>query len=251
METNAFPQIVLGDFGNAGIEGDDEAALPGNIVAWGNLAPELRGWEDVHTLGRILRSLCMTHVPFAAGCNDHWSSRPDNMTLATANVHASAPPYSDQLIMLLQAFEWPDMTEGVIDDLADPAIDIEANERWVVDTLLPAAQAQVERYRRPRGGRPAGYYDHLSVAWTKPPTPGVLAYNPHYAGEAGNDTTGARPRPAEGDMSTVERDDRAVHQQLLRLGRRWDVVMPHEVRVVEWEAPTVADAEFPDAPTAP
>lgn len=249
FETDAFPEIVLGDFGNAGIEDDDASLLPGNLVSWGDLEPELRGWEDVYTMGRILRSLCMTHIPFADD-NDHWSSRPDNMTLADANGRPGAPPYSAQLIGLLQAFEWEGMTNGEIDDVEDPATAITANERWVVETLLPAAQAQTAALRaRPKGAAAAqGYYDGLSVAWTKPPTPGVFAYNPRYAGEAGDQATAAQPRPPAGEMGLVERIDRWAHQQLLRLNIRWASVMPYEVRQVEFPAPTVAEEEVRDAP---
>ncbi|CAN8099839.1 unnamed protein product [Discula destructiva] len=243
-ETNAFPQIVLGDFGNAGIEGDDTTALPPNATDWGKLEPELRPWEDVYTLGRLLRSLCMTHVPFDGDGNDHWSSRPDNRTLAAANAHGGAPPYSGELIALLQKFEWEGMTDGEIDDVADPNTDFQANGRWIVGTLLPAARAQVAKYRADR-------QDAMSVAWTKPPTPGVFAYNPRYATEAGDEATGmarVRPGATAGEMGSVERNERAAHRQLLRLKQRWGVVMPYEVRVVEFEAPTVAEAEFPDAP---
>lgn len=222
-------------------------ALPENIVEWGELEPELRGWEDIYTLGRILRSLCMTHIPFADG-NDHWSSRPDNMTLADANADPSAPPYSEELIELLQAFEWQDMTDGVIGNVEDPGRDIVANERWVVETLLPAAQARVASYRQPEGGREQGHFDELSVAWTKPSTPGVFAYNPTYANEAGDQATGAQPRPPPEEMGPVERNDWWAHQQLSRFAARWESVMPYEVRQVEFEAPVVAEAEVRDAP---
>lgn len=198
----------------------------------------------------------MAHVPFADGGNDHWSSRPNNTTLAAANTHVNAvPPYSAELIGLLQNFEWPGMVDGEIGDVEDPENDIQANERWVVETLLPAAQARVAGYRNPGnaaaggggGGRPEGYFDALSVAWTKPPTPGVFAYNPRYAEEAGDGATGARPGAAV-EMGAVERMDRGAHRQLLRLGQRWQDVMPYETRVVEFPAPVVADEAFPDAP---
>lgn len=135
------------------------------------------------------------------------------------------------------------MTDGEIGDVEDPATGIVANERWVVETLLPAARERINDFREESVA--AGYFAGLYVDWTRPPTPGVFAYNPRYAEEAEEQATGAQPRPPGAQMGQAERNDRGAHQQLLRLTTRWASVMPYEVRQVGYEAPTVAEAGGP------
>lgn len=170
------------------------------------------------------------------------------MTLAAANAHVNAPPYSEELIGLLQNFEWPGMVNGDIGDVEGPENNIQADERWIVETLLPAAQVRVAKYRNPEGGRPKGYYDALSVAWTKPPTPAVFAYNLQYVGEMEDAAAAARARPTVAEMGDIERIDDWAHRQLFRLGQRWKSVMPYETRLVEFPPPVVAEEAIPDAP---
>lgn len=89
-----------------------------------------------------------------------------------------APPYPDGLIGLLQGLERDGMRDARIGDLLARANAMAANEDWVVDTLLPAAQARAAAYRNPPGGRGKNYFERMCLMrWTKPPTPGTSVYD--------------------------------------------------------------------------
>lgn len=62
LRARAFPQIVLGDWGEAALCGDDPALLQGGMPPASSISPQLREWTDVHQFGCILRLLCMAHV---------------------------------------------------------------------------------------------------------------------------------------------------------------------------------------------
>lgn len=58
---NALPWVVLGDFGEAGVEGDDFSKLPMAVTAQDE--EDFVDWEDIYTMGKILRELAMTQIP--------------------------------------------------------------------------------------------------------------------------------------------------------------------------------------------
>ncbi|KAI1770468.1 kinase-like domain-containing protein [Hypoxylon cercidicola] len=177
---NAFPEITLTDFGDSVISGDNpNDQKPGIFVFENN--PDV--WEDIYHVGRILRSLCMTHILFPEDDPDdpfnvitggvlkdesrRWRDRPDSRRLAVVNEHPNGTAYSVELINLLSQFEWPNQEVVAINvsNHRSQVVDI----GWVVDKLLPVAKQRVRDVRE--GVKPAGYYDAMDVSWAKPPMP--------------------------------------------------------------------------------
>ncbi|KAI1653208.1 hypothetical protein F4813DRAFT_375390 [Daldinia decipiens] len=178
IESNAFPRVVLSNFSHSAIEDDDDAWLkPGLHV--NEMHPNI--WEDVYHLGCVLRLMCMTHIPLGEGLIDHqhardergehaWSHRPDSRFLRDVNItpalsHPAGPGYSDLLMDILGTFEWDGQEDMNIAawpyrGSAAPSID------WVVDTLLPHAEIQVESFRQ--GVKPRDHFTNVDVSWTRP-----------------------------------------------------------------------------------
>ena len=93
---------MVGDFGNSGIVGDAAETLPQSVYQPSDNDDQDDGgllleWEDIFSVGEILRTMVMTH-------NDTWDVqlRPNNVRVQDANQEPTAPPYSDELIELLQ-----------------------------------------------------------------------------------------------------------------------------------------------------
>lgn len=188
---NAFPQIVLGDFGESAIQGDDSAQLQRGVFPASTIRPNLNEWTDVYQLGCVLRRLFMAHIPEDTkeeddddddGDDEHadedeedqseseeeefdtWAlHRPESHTLQFCNTFFNGQIYSDALIGLLQSFERPNMnTVAVTNELhLVPSI------AWVAGTLLPEARRQLQQCREPTAPSVA-YYHNLDVSWTKP-----------------------------------------------------------------------------------
>lgn len=201
LESNAFPEIVVGDTGNSGIEGDDPATLVVSVY------PEPDGedadtegflahWEDIYSVGEMLRIMVMAHIPHSS---ETWNDnmRPNCGRVEDANGMPGAPPYSDELIELLQRFEFPNHENDSVRDLGEAIHTTFPSPEDVRDTLLPQAQARVAGYRRP-ADRPAGYYDSMDVSWTRPAQLMPFNYVMEYATEAGDGPDG-RPPPEEDD----------------------------------------------------
>ncbi|KAK7728037.1 hypothetical protein SLS63_006888 [Diaporthe eres] len=250
-EANAFPQIVLGDFGNSAADGDDTMLTPVNVL--GGEDPEdteLRLWEDTYGIGNTLRRLCQAHLryergdEYVHGTADWYSRLPNNIRMADLNARdGSVPDFSDQLVDLLGDFEWDSMEAGTdIHDLEDPLADVTADSRWMVDTLYPAARDRVAAYRNPIGGRPAGYFDGLDVSWTKPDPVMPFVYNTRYAHHAAT-----APDPAGGHDPDVDWNNKEV-VRMCALGRlhQWDDVKPsYELRSLEFNGPTIKPSSQP------
>lgn len=238
LESNAFPQVVLGDFGNSGMDGDpqDEGSfLPINVIPHGDdNSQELREWEDIYCIGVHLREMCMSHIPEAD------VRRPDpDRSLASIAASNGPLPYSDRLINLLTSFEWAGIDNGQeFIDFDDPAAATVTNAQWCMDTLLPAAQQEVAARRSPLGGRPAGYFQGLDVSWTKPQGRMPVSYNYKYAAEAD-------PLPGQVDVNLngVNDDEERHERRRMRKHRDlhvWDNVKPpYELRSLEWAVPNV------------
>lgn len=180
----AFPRVVLGDWGEAAIDGDDPAHLYGGTPPASTISPELREWTDVHQFGRILRLLCMAHVdlddPYSAEDDDEgieddegesWElDRPDSQTLEDCNSYGAERIYSAELIQLLQMFERPDMDSTIIVE----QIQYVPPMSWVAGTLLPLARSRVAFLSQPEAPTVA-YYQNLDVSWTRPDDPVPMA----------------------------------------------------------------------------
>ncbi|KAG6364714.1 hypothetical protein INS49_006318 [Diaporthe citri] len=189
----AFPRVVLGDWGEAAIYGDDPAVLQGGTPPASTISPELREWTDVHQFGCVLRLLCMAHVDLDIySANDEemedgdddgfdeieddedesWElDRPDSQTLENCNQYGAERVYSDELIELLQMFERPDQDTAPIVD----QIQYVPTMEWIASTLLPKARSRVQSLRQPAMPT-VDYYKSLDVSWTKPadPVPGTV-----------------------------------------------------------------------------
>lgn len=185
----AFPQIVLGDWGEAAIHGDEPANLQGGTPPASSISPQLREWTDVYQFGCVLRLLCMAHVDLDIYSPEHsgfeeeedeeieddndesWElDRPDSQTLENCNQYGAEAIYSDELIQLLQAFERPDMGTTVVVDQIQYMPTVE----WIAGTLLPVARSRVQALSRPAIPT-VDYYRGLDVSWTKPDDPGPIA----------------------------------------------------------------------------
>lgn len=169
---NAFPDITLNDFGDSALFGDDPIHLKPGLFP-GENAPGL--WEDIYNVGRVLRSLCMTHVDFPADDpadplniipgqlmdeSGRWEHRPDSRRLADVNTHPGTP-YSQELMELLSRFEFPnqEMESIAVNNNRNSLPDIV----WIVDRLLNVARERVSEVRE--GNKPVGFYDDLDVSW--------------------------------------------------------------------------------------
>lgn len=244
MESNALPQIVVGDFGNAACEGDDPTMLPLNVCGGESSDDtELRIWEDTYGAGSTLRRLCQAHLPYdegGVGTADWCTRRPDNIRMADLNARdGSAPDLSDQLVGLLGNFEWEFMETGIeINEVDDPLGQVNATSRWMVDTLYPAAHARVAAYRDPPTGRPAGYFGGLDVSWTRPAPLMPFVYNTDHATAAGDG-------PADDDDEEEEEERHADGEESKRMQQlaglhQWEDVKPrYELRSLEFNIPTM------------
>ncbi|KAK7703927.1 hypothetical protein SLS64_008873 [Diaporthe eres] len=208
LESNAFPEIVVGDFGNSGIEGDDPATLLVSVYPEPNGQDSdtegfLAEWEDIYSVGEMLRLMSMAHIPHSDRWNANW--RPNCGRVQDANQEPGAPPYSDELIELLQRFEFPNQEHDLVRDLGEAIDTTFPSPEDIRDTLLPQAQARVAGFRRP-ASRPAGYFDSIDVSWTKPEQLMPFSYIMRYATEAGDGPDG-RPPPEENDDPSGDQGD--------------------------------------------
>lgn len=210
LESNAFPEIVVGDFGNAGIEGDDVTKLPMSIYAvpYGEDDDDggfLEDWEDTFSVGEVLRTMSMTHVASRPGMELDF--RPNCGRVQDVNQEATAPPYSDELIGMLQRFEYPNMERGGgVRNLRDAIHTTFPSPQDLRDTLLPQARARVAALRRP-ADRPAGYFDSIDVSWTKPEELMPFSYIMEHATEAGDGPDGRPPPPPQEEDDAPGGDD--------------------------------------------
>ncbi|RYC64265.1 hypothetical protein CHU98_g1950 [Xylaria longipes] len=161
FEENAFPEIILGDFGHAAMDGDDLASVkPGCWDQQGVIAD----WHDTYSIFDTAKSLCTKM--------DHGVARHINDILEEGE-----RPYSDTLIQMFGFFEYPnyEYEEDIRDSQLDPISGLmESNYsnipsmREVVEDFLPIIRREVKRYRDRAGGIPDGWWKQLDVSWTKP-----------------------------------------------------------------------------------
>ena len=127
FQTNAFPEVIVGDFGCSGRKGDSQVN-PGIFDT-----TAVNRWEDIWQMGEILRRMCMTHIPdedegFTAIGRPH--SIP--MSIVNGQMAEDDTPYSKELIDLLEYFEVPNGEDGF--DPCEPVVDAYANTRMVPGT---------------------------------------------------------------------------------------------------------------------
>ncbi|RYP13738.1 hypothetical protein DL765_006754 [Monosporascus sp. GIB2] len=154
-------------FFNFGAEpGADDEKVPWNVIYHRDLAPN---------------NVCI-HYPSRSGADDNdwddWVDRPECVRMATVNNYLDAADtrYSNQLIAILEEFEWPncEIERDVMGTQVEPSGRVVPNHaytpdaRWVADVLLPLARQKVREHRKPRAGYHPDYYRRLDVSWTKP-----------------------------------------------------------------------------------
>jgi hypothetical protein len=158
---------VVGDFWNSGIKGDGpQTNLPVCVYQpeddeQGDDEGLLFEWEDTYSVGEVLREMGMTHLPVDVSKS---FSRPRNTQVQDANQEPTAPRYSDELIEMLELFEYQDMDRIFIRDLGDDNIDAQfTSAEEMRDNLLPKAQARIAAYLD-RTGKPDAYFDQMDVS---------------------------------------------------------------------------------------
>ncbi|KAI0130163.1 hypothetical protein BJ170DRAFT_692764 [Xylariales sp. AK1849] len=171
IESRAFPEIVLGDFGLSHIEGDidfDEDAQ----------------WRDVYDIGCILRRMVQTHISADEDEEDELNLgddlRPNKRRVDDANHHLDEPPYSEDLITALTEFEFEGMAGH------NPHSGDEApipDEEWIVGEFLLQAREKVQEYKHPAAGLKKYYFTGMDVSWTKPQEFMPFKVNPNYLDE--------------------------------------------------------------------
>ncbi|KAK7947935.1 uncharacterized protein PG986_008821 [Apiospora aurea] len=198
---NAFPEIVLGDFGLAARDGDPAADLLPSVhfddpaLAGHPARGRPNAWEDVHYYGAVLRRLFMASIA-EADYQDANVITPEQFTVRAANTRglpAGRRRYSAALEAWLREFEWPNMDGS----------DIEQSQRTrqptvarLLDTLLPTVRAELRAHRL----RMRDYTGANDVSWTKPPELMLYVYtdeaDPDLRGLDRWSTTRALPRRA-------------------------------------------------------
>lgn len=195
---------MVGDFGNSAIEGDDIAILPMSVYPMpDDTEPDQEEhffgeWEDIYSVGEMLRRMAMTHIPDGGWWDDNM--RPNCRWVQASNQEPGAPPYSDELIELLQRFEYPTQDTTMVRVLGQAIDTTFPSPEDIRDTLLPQVQARVEGFRRP-ANPPAGYFDSIDVSWTRPDELRPFSYIMSHAAEAGDGPDGG-PAPEEEDDSS-------------------------------------------------
>ncbi|KAK8016860.1 hypothetical protein PG993_015049 [Apiospora rasikravindrae] len=194
--TNAFPEIRLGGFGRAFIEGDPIQHV--RPRAWDGDAEDAfpEEWEDVAALGTILRELATTHIiaPHPELSSGAVANHINRIRVGCANgveygrssarYDPQSRPYTKDLIKVLHAFEWTGMTEHpdlrLCDARADGSFGYQdlPPMRWIAHKLGPMAQGIVAFQDRlmshsssssAREDDPEAHsYRNLDVSWTKP-----------------------------------------------------------------------------------
>ncbi|KAI1324211.1 hypothetical protein F5Y16DRAFT_402618 [Xylariaceae sp. FL0255] len=111
---NAFPEIQIGDFGEAAVEGDDENQVSGG--SWDD--NEVEEYQDTYGLFRELKSLCMAHIPYNASYKGDTVSALiwQEMMFRAEDINGfmgdNETPYSDALINFLKMWEFPGSEKG-------------------------------------------------------------------------------------------------------------------------------------------
>ncbi|KAK6948185.1 hypothetical protein Daesc_009949 [Daldinia eschscholtzii] len=162
--TNAFPEIVVGDFGEAAMTDWLDEWLTGGVYEYDS--DELLLWEDL---------LVQAHIPFALDSDT--DDRPMIYPVRTVNSYITPPdnPYSEELIEMLNCFEYPFYNQLARPD--DVRVDADGVSRfryeWIPEfdeiehIWLPIMRRRVKRYRG-IVAIPDNYYETIDVSWSKP-----------------------------------------------------------------------------------
>ncbi|KAJ2990930.1 hypothetical protein NUW58_g2716 [Xylaria curta] len=168
FEGNAFPEIIIGDFGQAATE-EDEYFLPGR---WS--AATLESWHDTYAIYCVVKTLLLAHIPEETLRENNI---PQGIPFDEINnwMHHDNNPYSDELINTISLWDYPNCETFLVDDFqmgldGDPVLNYQLIPKfWEIETLLlPRMRIRAEAFRRPPSNVPSDYYRGIDVSWTKP-----------------------------------------------------------------------------------
>ncbi|KAI1802766.1 hypothetical protein F4811DRAFT_572733 [Daldinia bambusicola] len=182
LKTNAFPEIVVGDFGESAMED-----WPDNWMTEGIFDLGPNEWEDVYVIlfcwslfeeyaiGENLLLLAQAHINNNQNPNN--IMRPMAHPVRTVNGFIQHPyiPYSEDLISMLSAFEYPfyDQVALIDEERMDADGVIRPRYEWtppfeeIEQEWLPRIRRKVRRFQGIEN-IPRGYYDGLDVSWARP-----------------------------------------------------------------------------------
>ncbi|KAI1109890.1 hypothetical protein F5Y14DRAFT_466257 [Nemania sp. NC0429] len=172
FQTNAFPEVVLGDFGHGALRGDRPEGIAGGRF---NEFESAESWHDTYAIFCVIQEMCIAHVPYSV-----YLGSPGNVECSTINDHIAPgeTPYSEDLINTLKLWEFPNRDRLMINESQpDQNGQLVHNStlvpdlRRIIDEILPLARRMVRKYRRPGGVMPDDWYRQLDVSWTRPKRP--------------------------------------------------------------------------------
>ncbi|KAI0186095.1 hypothetical protein EV127DRAFT_411455 [Xylaria flabelliformis] len=180
FEENAFPELVLGDFGQGGIHGDHVDTILGG--RWSERG--LEEWHDTYAIFSVVKELCLTHIHY----EHHYGDTPEGIDCDEINGFMTPEhvPYSDDLFNVLRQWEYPNCKNSTIDNAQENGEEVVRNATLVpdldeiVNDILPIARNHVQRFRAPRVDLRLDYYRSIDVSWTKPRR--LMPY--HWIGES-------------------------------------------------------------------
>ncbi|RYC62824.1 hypothetical protein CHU98_g3388 [Xylaria longipes] len=170
FEENAFPEVIVGDLGDGGIEGDDPDSYKGG--RWNS--DTLEEWQDTYAIFSVVKELCMAHIHWRI---THKDFIPEGVDCDDINgyMEQGHVPYSDDLFNMLKLWEFENCKDSSIDETQPdedgeevPNIDRVPDLNEIVETVLPVARRMVRRFRTPGGNVPPDYYRQIDVSWSKP-----------------------------------------------------------------------------------
>ncbi|KAI0535806.1 hypothetical protein GGR58DRAFT_529071 [Xylaria digitata] len=172
FQDNAFPEVILGNFGRAAVEGDDVRKI--RLGRWNE--DVLAEWHDTYAIISVVKMLCLSHLS-----DDQWAGRqdaaPESVPCQRINPYMSwlNRPYSGDLLHTLSRWEYENCEISEITDMQpdDDGIDMPNSTRvpdlrYLINRILPLARRKVRTYRKMGPDKEPDWYRLLDVSWTKP-----------------------------------------------------------------------------------
>ncbi|KAI0394709.1 hypothetical protein F5Y17DRAFT_238880 [Xylariaceae sp. FL0594] len=243
-ETNAYPEVILGDFGKACEANGNPHKV--KLGAWGRA--EREEWQDTYSLFGIIKSLycaCFEFEDDAAiyriGANALRFHRPGN-----------AESYSDDLIHVLERWEYRGFNRSDILDVQTIRNETAANYtripslETIVQDILPLARSKVEAYQNLQDGTPNDW-TKLDMTWSraKGPMPYKWRPSPLDGSDDQSSDDGAEDRVREKSPRILPEPDPYTKHRALRGVLKWeeeypDNRPPHKIVSLHYQPPNKA-----------
>ncbi|KAJ3577645.1 hypothetical protein NPX13_g2922 [Xylaria arbuscula] len=187
LESNAFPEVILGDFSDSFINGDPPHKLkPGRYNS--GMAAE---WEDLYAVFQVVKELCIApvelsptefnlhHIPETvrsrAACRVYLvSHHPIARDIFGHLIRPEDNRYSEPLLKILTEWEFRNSREMSVTDVQENTYgertsNYELLHDWdyVIRHQIPEIRTQ-NRYWRRHGDQDPEYLPKMDVSWTKP-----------------------------------------------------------------------------------